>query len=321
MSHCTSIAFCCAILLGIAPAQARVVLCVSDEDSSAYAGAVSNAEGYYRYMLGFLPAQVGGNLTNCLAQVQTKDVLYIVAHGNGDEPIGQSFIWKEGPAPAQRKVYSGFGAGPGQVPLPVGFEDLENVTGWFATCWSARDPDDTGPDKPLVDELMGAMGGAGQGHSIQGFVEAGIAKVGVTFLGGTKAQQNLVWDEMKKVAATWVHNPPANRWSEAVTQETEAQAVADQLAPPAGTVVVSLSYLRPEEGPCGSAVVVRGSDTAQWGCCECSECGIARAVFFEAGIPALPTWGAMVLTLLLLTAGTLVFRSRVMSDPLHPKVI
>jgi len=75
------IAALAAIALAAAPAQAKRVICI-DGAGDAF---LSNAEGYYRASP--FPSDVisvGGNLTDCMGQVEDGDVLYIVTHGGNN---------------------------------------------------------------------------------------------------------------------------------------------------------------------------------------------------------------------------------------------
>ena len=296
------------LLHGAPGAFAKRVLCVSADGT----GFVSNAEGYERQFFGRNDvAQVGGALTDCLANVAGGETLTICAHGTagGGVPAGQSLNWHNG---AAVKVYTGFGGGLTEVPIPAGWGALTPVRGRFNTCWSGRDPDGGGPDKSLRDELVAAMGGGP--HTITGFSNCCWSTVYFSKpVGGTPAQRAAVKAALLAPAAVWDNNPPINRPGALFTQQDAAQAVADGIAG-AGVVTVNIvRYGMPYNGA-ARAVFVGEEDSANWGCCEdCTMydpgCGIAEAVFVS-DIPTISTWGLVAMTLLVLTAGTIVYARR-----------
>ncbi len=119
-------------------------------------GFLSNMEGYARSQIDTKAGDIvvrGGSLTDALAQVADGDTVIIIMHGRtGPGGNGFGFTWGG-------EQYTGFGSGPGLMPIPAGFDQRENVTVEIGACWSANDPDGaSGGDTSLTDKILVAMG-------------------------------------------------------------------------------------------------------------------------------------------------------------------
>ena len=119
-------------------------------------GYLSNMEGYTRGQIDTNAGDVvirGGSMTTALSQVTDGDTVVIIVHGRtGPGGNGFGFTWGG-------QQYTGFGSGPGQMPVPAGFNTRKNVTIEFRSCWSDNDPvGPTGGDVSLNDKILAAMG-------------------------------------------------------------------------------------------------------------------------------------------------------------------
>lgn len=108
-------------------------------------------------------------------------------------------------------LYSGFGNGAGQLPVPPGFADLEDVTVEFISCYSAMDPDGAGADTSLLTKLVAAMGGAANGNTGTGYVGTANSQIYSKLDGGNNDQQKLARASLNQMEGLWTTNPPANR--------------------------------------------------------------------------------------------------------------
>ncbi len=181
--------------------------------------------------------QVGGSLTDCLAQLEDGDQLVIVAHGiNG----GEGFKWGNG-------YYYGFGDGEDEMPVPDGFDELENIKVDFCTCWSKKDPDGAdGDDTSLCDKIEDALGA---GSSANGFTDLATSQACYTLTpveggGATKADVKAAQDCLNS-DGSWTEEPPHNRDpAPATTDKTAAQAIVDAKIG-AGKLTVTITYYKP----------------------------------------------------------------------------
>ena len=288
------IAALAAIALAAAPAQAKRVICI-DGAGDAF---LSNAEGYYRASP--FPGDVisvGGNLTDCMGQVEDGDVLYIVTHGGNN---GGQFAWSG-------QQYTGFGNGAGLMPVPAGFNTRSRVDVQLVFCYSARDPDGAGPDRPFRQKMVDALGGPNSGNTAGGYLNAVIGRVSYSVKGGTPAQQQAALQCLKD-DPTWLNNPPVNRPGAAATQLTAAQAIANNCAGAGGAVTVVIpnragsaqqtGYWHPfEELAPGPALVALVALAAPSCACElCDDCGCPDAIGVTEDDPtpaAHRTWGTL----------------------------
>lgn len=207
---------CVTLLLSMllcAAASAKTVVCVSGSGD----GYVNNGEGYHR--AAGHDVTVGGDLTECLDQVEDGDCLVIVAHGGTieneeGEVVDYGFFWGD-------DFYEGFGDGEGEVKVPDDFKNLKNVTVKFEACWSDCDGED---GTSLVDDLVGELGGGGNtGTGYPGLVDFSIYWV---VKGGTADERQRANDCLSNNTG-WQDNPPVNRpGNEGPNQQTAAQ---DQL--------------------------------------------------------------------------------------------
>jgi hypothetical protein len=245
---------------------------------------------------------IGGNLSDCLAQVANGDQLIIITHGWDN---GTKFRWGG-------MEYTGFGNGPGQGtnphPVPPGFGSLMNVTVEFCACWSKQDPDGAGgTDRPLTHKIVDAMGGDDNGHTADGFMDIAWAQacIRIDLAGGTERDQQaaaaLVVACLEANDKPWLENPPANRPGTGTpqnpNQQSAAQAIVDACPGlPAGVTatvvipdaVVGQNQMYGYKTPVNMARSP-GLSSAGTGCCACSlgnGCGCG-----DAGIAAnIPSW-------------------------------
>jgi hypothetical protein len=141
----------------------------------------------------------------------------------------------------------------GPYPLPAR-PVTDNIKLNLNSCWSAKDPDGTGPAGSVTGSASNVPGvGSTQGH--QGKVQA---RVQVQLTGGTAAQQQAGWNALIAAARAAGFrdadgktgtNEVANWLSSLsfMTQHSTAQGVVDNAVPPPGTVKVKLSYSKQEE--------------------------------------------------------------------------
>jgi hypothetical protein len=215
------------------PALAKRVICI-DGAGGGMDPAINIKEGYERALGITSPPDVvsiGGALTDCLAMVANDDELVIIAHGGPG-----TFDWGG-------MTYTGFGMGPGLMPVPPGFGALTGVHARFCACFSANDP--KGADTSVTSKLLEAMGGAGgTGNTVGGFqAEAGPGVIPV-LCGGTAQQQMMAGDALNNMLAMWTAFPPANRPGtggpgQPPNQQTAAQQKVDQVVGP-GVIVVKI---------------------------------------------------------------------------------
>lgn len=281
-----SLACLAAILLVAAHADlayAKRVICI-DGAGDAF---LNNAEGYYR--ANPLPGDVisvGGNLTDCLAQVADGDQIVIVAHGGNN---GATFTWGG-------MQYTGFGGGQGTMPVPPGFNMLRRVDAQLVWCYSARDPDGDGPDRTFRQKMVDALGGPNSGNTAGGYLNAVIGRVSFGVRGGTRAQQEAALKCLTD-DPSWMNNPPVNRPGAQTTQQTAAQAEISNNCPGAGGAVTVVINNR--EG--------NGQQTGYWhpfsevvaagcGCEMCPDCGCPDAIGYPEDDPTSTphaTWGRL----------------------------
>lgn len=212
-----------------------------DDPAYLYCG-----EGWARDEFPGLQINIGGDLTQHMAQVGVGSHLIIITHGVEEVPHG--FRWGG-------HSYVGFGHEPEQMPVPgPPFDQLTNVRIDFFACWSSHDPPGIQPSN--LDSLIKRMGGASRGHVGHGST----GKVGYTLpfavMQGTaakvkKARACLEADE------SWVDNPPHNRPNASPNQLTAAQAIVNACPDAEGVIIVDLNYHRPAPRPadqsCGLA--------------------------------------------------------------------
>jgi len=247
--------------------SAKKVICI-DDNGDANDGFLNGHEGWERQEAG--PDDViikGGTLTACMANLVAGDILVIVAHGNNG---GEGFEWGG-------MVYSEFGAGAGEMPLPPGFDAL-NIHIKFCSCWSARDPDGPGadnPDTPLTDKLKNA---AGESSTAEGFPDYSQPNVCVTWVNATAAQCKAVNDSLKK-DSSWMIKPPHNRTPEPNPSDKScAQAIATAID---AAITLDIVYKAPTN-------VTGESDNSGGvtiGCGCLSGCGLYHAML-EGADPA-----------------------------------
>lgn len=222
---------CAMIAAPVATAQAqpRTIICIDDVNDDF----TNNAEGYLRAQYPNAIITRGGNLRDCMAQLNNGDTLIIVCHGLNN---GEGFQWGG-------NNYFGFGTGPDDMPVPPGFGNLHNITVQWITCWSNNDPDGSGEDRPLTEKIRDAMGGAGNGHPMPtGYTGISFAAVNYSMSGGTAEQQAAARQCLTNNPA-WQNNPPANRpgtggAGQPANQQSAAQSqVSNTNCPGAGGAV------------------------------------------------------------------------------------
>lgn len=264
------------LLPGALSAQRKRLILVDDCNSSF----VNNHEGYERALAvprGWTKEiHIGGNLTQHLGRLNDGDELVIIAHGSGG---GSGFVWGTDGAGMPR-IFSGFGAGADEMPVPAGFAQLRNIRVRFCSCWSAADPDGAqGPDRPLLRELIDAMGGAGRGHTGSGYQNLSFAAVCFRIDNATMAEIEAAVACLK-ADPSWMDNPPTNRGGGGANQQTAAQAIVAMCRGAGGraTVVIpdavggrnQAGYKRPRD-----VNRVPGPGTGATGsCCGPEGCGI-----------------------------------------------
>jgi hypothetical protein len=278
-----------AIAIIAAPAHAKRIFCI-DGAGDAF---LNNAEGYYR--ANPFPGDVlsvGGNLTDCMGQLEDGDILYIVTHGGNN---GGTFTWAG-------QQYTGFGNGAGLMPVPQGFNTRSRIDVQLVWCYSARDPDGPGPEKTFRQKMVDALGGVNSGNTAGGYLNAVVGRVTYSVRGGTRAQQDAVVQCLKD-DPTWIANPPVNRPGAQATQLTAAQAIANNCAGAGGAVTVVIpnrvgnpqqtGYWAPFEelqpGPAAIAV-------ASCACETCDDCGCPDAIGYPEDDPTPSlhrTWGKL----------------------------
>lgn len=241
--------------------SAKKVICI-DDNGDANDGFLNGHEGWERQEAG--PDDViikGGTLTACMANLADGDTLVIVAHGNNE---GEGFEWGG-------MVYSEFGAGDGEMPLPDGFDGLD-IHIKFCTCWSARDPDGPGvdnPDTPLTDKLKDA---AGDSSTAEGFPDYSQPNLCVTWVNGNVAQCKAANDALKK-DPSWLDQPPHNRTpAPNPSDKSAAQAIVTAIDP---TITLNIVY----KAPTNVTDEADNSGGVTTGCACPSGCGLYHAMF------------------------------------------
>jgi len=277
-----------AVLLTASAAQAKRVICV-DGAGDVF---LNNAEGHYRANPIFGDViSVGGSLTDCMGQLEDGDNLTIVTHGGNN---GGTFTWAG-------QQYTGFGNGAGLMPLPQGFGARRRIDVQLVFCYSARDPDGAGPDKPFRQKMVDALGGPNSGNTSGGYLNAVISRVTYSVRGGTRAQQDAALKCLDD-DRTWLDRPPVNRPGAQATQLTAAQAIVDNCAGAGGAVTVVIpnrvgnaqqtGYWHPfEELPIAQNVAA-----APCACETCDECGCPDAIGYpeDAAVSSMHrTWGGL----------------------------
>ena len=265
-------------------ASAKRVVCIDGGGD----GFLTNKEGFFRARnVAGNVVSVGGNLTDCLAQVAAGDELVIGAHGGNN---GAHFVWGG-------QNYTGFGSGQGQMALPPGFDNLSRVSVSLCMCFSDRDPDGDGPDKSLVDKMKAAMGGANNNNTVTGYRDAVECTVGFTVSGGTPAQRAAATRCLESNVA-WANNPPVNRPNAMTTQLTAAQAQISMANCPGagGVVTVAIPNRFGNRGDAGYQIPNERLPDPQGGCaCEvCPSCGCGSAEAVEEAVAAQGwSWGLL----------------------------
>ena len=222
------------------PLQAKKVVCIDDGGDAGMDVFLWAHEGWERQNADDdTVIQVGGSLTDCLAQLEDGDQLVIVAHGfNG----GEGFNWGN-------NSYTGFGDGEGEMPVPDGFDELDNITVDFCTCWSARDPDGAdGEDTSLCSKIEEALG---DNTTSNGFTDYATSQAcyrlkPVEGSGVTNADMKAAKDSLDSNAGGWSNKPPHNRDPEPEdSDENTAQDMVDAKVG-AGKVTVCVFYYKPK---------------------------------------------------------------------------
>lgn len=293
----------------------RTIVCI-DNNNDAF---TNDAEGYLRARY---PNAVfkrgGGTLTDCLGQLRDGDTLIVVCHANA-----HGFGWGG-------EEYDGFGAGDGRMPVPDGFGALRNITIIWIGCETTQDPDGDGEDRPLVDKLRDAMGGAANGHPAPtGFMNTVITNVNYGLSGGTPEQQAAARQCLTNDRSWERNHPPANRpntggQGQPANQQSAAQAQVNNNCPGAGGAV-AVTIPNAVSQPAGPnqaktpgykepvnraqyAARVPGPECVPPPYCGCADPPEGVSAEVEAGIPTLSFWALAVMGLALLTVGVVVLR-------------
>lgn len=243
--------------------SAKKVICVDNgtpenDDNKGY---MSMKEGWERQTS--MPGDtvmIGGNLTDCLKLVRDGDSLVIVAHGSGQ---GKFFVWNN-------VAYSGFGAGAGKYPVPGGFDTLRNVKAKFCSCFSMKDPDGGGPDKPLTDKLKEAMGGAARGNTAVGFLGLAYPKYKYSYQFYAPLTKEQIRSEISSCIADWCKCPPVNRpyIAPGLRQDSCLQRALDVRFGNGKVIKIKIEYEPPKDSICPPLI---NDDTCQ--CCNDTICG------------------------------------------------
>jgi hypothetical protein len=276
------IAVLAAILFVASAADAKRVICIDGAGDTF----LNNAEGYYR--VNQFPGDVisrGGSLTDCMAQLQDGDGLYIVTHGGNN---GGNFTWGG-------MQYTGFGNGAGLMPVPAGFDTRRRVDVQLVWCYSARDPDGNGPEKPFRQKMVDALGGPNSGNTAGGYLNPVIARVTYSVRGGTRAQQQAA---LKCLGddRTWLSNPPVNRPGAQATQLTAAQTIVDNCAGAGGAVTVVIPNRVGTDQQTGYWHPFEEFQIAACACETCDDCGCPDAIGYLEDDPTSSvhrTWGTL----------------------------
>jgi hypothetical protein len=216
--------------------------------------------------------QIGGNFTNGLGTLASGDMLIIVAHSTGPG----NFVWGN-------TVYTGFGSGPNQMPLPNGFGNLNQMTVNFVTCFSATAPNG---GTSILTQLLTAMSGGDAVGS--GFVGTANTHVVWNMSNGTAAQYASAVTCIQAGGSPWTNNPPSNRPNtggnaQPANQRSAGQALMDNNCagvPPntltfnipnrVGTLNQVTGYAPPTDGGMPNAANLAPVDGGRtWPSCEC----------------------------------------------------
>lgn len=176
-------------------------------DTTQYDGFQQSVEGYENEFLN--PDDIvleDENLDYGLSVVASGDTLIIVTHGDYyNLDIQTVFYWKG-------RAYRGFGNGDTTLyPVPSGFNLLNNVYVKFQSCYSAKDPDGSGPEKSNIQKIIDAMGGAGRGHRGEGFENKATGNVKYFINKGSAEQRNDALFFLSNNLKQWIVLPPVNR--------------------------------------------------------------------------------------------------------------
>jgi hypothetical protein len=275
-------------------AHAKKVICIDAPEDAA----LSCKEGYERARMAEGDVIMkGGSLTACLGAVMDGDELILITHGGPG-----SFDWGG-------MTYTGFGTGPGLMPVPPGFNTRRNVVARVCVCYSLTDPDGAGPGLPVCQSIVAAMGGTGNGNTWYGFVGTGGTAPIFELCGGSEEDRQRAANNLRNYRA-WRSAPPTNRPGtggpgQPPNQQTAAQAQIDAALGPNSGVRVKIpgqvgrygsfgfptipGYPPPEDS--GSLVTGLPSD------CDCDGCDCVCFDWLNGGNPSIPTlneWGLIV---------------------------
>lgn len=211
-----------------AGASAKTVYCISTSDDPDDQQYLYDMEGWARERAEDGDViSIGGNLEDCVAQLEPGDTLIIIAHGTRQEGGGQEgrgFEWND-------EEVRGFGDGPNQVPLPPELAELPDITIIIWACWSANDPDGTGDDTSMVEKMNEAAGGRDVTSGSVGEVEIR-PRVSWTYPAGLPQEQEAAYDQavsncLAAANPSIESYPPANRPGANPNQQTAAQDAID----------------------------------------------------------------------------------------------
>ena len=221
--------------------------------------AMNSLEGYENAR-GWDYLSIGGSLTDGLAHVADGDQLDICAHGFSDG----RFVWGG-------IRYTGFGIGPGLMPVPATFNPRHNVRAWLLMCYGGFDPDGLGPNTSIANKLLAAMGGAGQGNIVLGMNTPMLCGVCPVLTGGNPASRTAarlcLLDD-----PSWQYYPPSNG-GRTPTQEMVANEIIAQCAAANGVTLVIPDRVAPFNGtgylaPTGTLQCAANSVPDDCGCVE-----------------------------------------------------
>jgi hypothetical protein len=213
----------------------------------------------------------GATTAQAWGRVANNGELHIIKHGASyEEPPGTPHEGggiqldggevRDGFAP-QPPGGTGTGVGYGDADGPNGAYPLTprpgaKITVNVNSCWSAKDPDDGGPQRSVTDSAGDVPGvGATEGH--QGRVQT---RLHLELTGGTPAQRQAAWKALIAAArAAGFRNPDGHTgrnevalWLSSLSflsQYSTAQKIIDKAVPPPGTVKPKISYSKKEEKP------------------------------------------------------------------------
>lgn len=220
--------------------SARRLICIDADPNDN--GFLSNAEGWERQNLREGDEiHVGGNLDSCLKKAKNGDTIIIICHGWG---AGKGYKWGG-------TRYRGFGTGDSLHPLPPGFDTLKNCKVTITSCWSERDPDGGGPDKPVTEKLKDKMGPPSNGNSVSGFTNRVFAGNAVSYNYDPEQTDTATINNFLRTGnQSWQKCPPVNRKPPAnVNQKTCLQTLLDSVKGGPGKVTVGdITYRKPYNG-------------------------------------------------------------------------